>query len=1571
MHGTELGGFSAPPKVAESATPESFPLTPAQLGIWYAQLLDPDVPINIAQYVDVRGELDAELLQQVSAEAGREYESVLVRLGESGGVPWQCVDPALSIDIPLIDLRTQPDPVAAAHEWMRTDASTPVDLLTDRLFAGAVLRVCERRYFWYLRVHHLVLDGYGALTNMMRIAERYTARLRGTEPAPVRPSPLAALVDGELGYRASARHTTDRTHWAERVAGLDGATSLDGRTAPRAPSNLIAGRPLPAALVARLNMLAADQDSTPAVVLLAAFAGYLARLTDRDEAVLSLPVTGRTTAALRRSAGMLSNIVPLRLPVGATTWGALLRATRVEVTGALRHQRYRHEDIRRDLEQDGRPARRALFGPLANIMLFRNDLTLGDTVGYYHVLSTGPVEDLSLNVYYGERDSVHVDFEANPNLYSADDIARHHARFLRYLTRLLATDVGTPLSVVPVATELELEVSTRIWNATAFDVAAVLADRCAGVTPAATLVAMFEAQAARTPDAVAIRYAGAADLTYAELSARSNRLARHLISRGVGPETSVAVHIRRSPELVVAIYAILAAGAAYLPLDPDHPAERTAHILDTARPACMLTTEHDAASADFQTPVLYVDRLDETHSTSRVWDCERTAALRPEHPAYVIFTSGSTGLPKGVLITHEAIVNRLVWMQATYRLSTEDVVLQKTPATFDVSVWEFFWPLQIGATLVLAHPDGHRDPAYLRAVIAEYRVTTAHFVPSMLEAFLANHDFARRTSLHTVFASGEALPASPAQRLRVSTGARLHNLYGPTEAAVDVTFHEVIDTDTLSVPIGAPVFNTRLYVLDSRLRPVPVGAPGELYLSGVQLARGYVAQPGLTAARFVADPFDGASVTGGRLYRTGDLVRWTTRGQLEYLGRTDFQVKLRGLRIELGEIESVLGAVDSVVRAVVVLRDDAGVGEQLVAYVVESEPGTVHSAQLRAAAVRALPGYMVPATYLVLDALPVNASGKLDRSALPAPVRHRTEYHAPRTPTEQAVARVFGEVLGRVRVGRDDDFFALGGNSLVATQVAARLGTDLGCLLRVREVFTATTVFDLAELLERAGGSGGAPVVAQLRARLRPPLVPLSPAQQRIWFLNRFERAGAAYNMPFVVRLRGAVDIAALRRALDDVVGRHEVLRTIFPAQLPGDANGAAARQVVLSVAAVSGAPESIGADELAAELAEFAARGFDLEREIPIRARIFVLDDGSCALALVLHHIAADGLSLRVLARDVMIAYGARQLGAAPDWAPLPVQYADYSLWQRELLESSTYPDQLAFWTEALAGAPEQLDLPADRPRPAVSSGRGAMFGFELPGSVHVGIANLARTQGVSTFMVLHAALAALLARLSGSTDIVIGTPVAGRGDRALDELVGMFVNTLVLRTPIDAAAPFSALLARVREVDLAALGHAELPFEQLVDAINPARSQARHPLFQVMLAFDNAEAIAFELPDLSVLTSTLDTGVTKFDLLLAVTESSTVTGSSEVAASSAVTESFAGAGLREGSAPAGDPGGIHLRHGPIRRIHHRRLCAVVRAFSTGDHRRHRQHGGRTAVARRRRGTQGHRMRARYSARE
>ncbi|WP_330184784.1 non-ribosomal peptide synthase/polyketide synthase [Nocardia sp. NBC_01503] len=1543
MQGTELGGFGpgSDRAVGSAPTPEAFELTPGQLGLWYAQLLDPDVPINVAQYLDVHGDLDAAAVERASGDAIREFQAVVVRLIEVDGQPRQIVDPTLPVAVPYLDLRENADPEAAAREWMHADFSAPVDLLHDRLFAGAVLHVGEQRYFFYLRCHHILLDGYGALTITMRIAERYNTLVTGGTPATIDPGEMTVLVESEQRYRASAEFEADRRYWADRVHGLE-ATTLDRRTAPAAPANLRFGRQLPQRVLDRINQVARERDSKTAVVLLAAFGAYLARLTDQREVVLSLPVTARIDEYTRRSAGMLSNIVPLRLAVGDdATWDDVLAGTRLELSNALRHQRYRHEDIRRDADREGQQTRRALFGPLANFMLFDLALPLAAATARYNVLTTGPVEDLSLQVYYADSDQVHLELEANPNLYGSDDLARHHARFTGFLERLLELDPATPLGAVPVITELEREVSLRIWNDTARDPA----DFEPPVAAESTLVSLFAAQAARTPGAVALRYAGepAVQLTYAELSARVNRLARHLISLGVGPETMVALHLRRSPELVTALYAVQAAGAAYVPLDPDHPADRTAHIVATARPAVVLTSAADRPAVGFEAPVLVLDELVlDSWSGAPLRSTELLAPLRPSNTAYVIFTSGSTGLPKGVAVTHRGIVNRLAWMQSEYGLNSDDVVLQKTPATFDVSVWEFFWPLQIGATLVVATPDGHRDPGYLAETIVRERVTVAHFVPAMLAVFLGElvAASAREMRLRMVFASGEALPAATAQRLRALTGARLHNLYGPTEAAVDVTFHEVTDLDTEVVPIGAPVSNTRLYVLDSRLRPVPVGTPGELYLSGVQLARGYVARPGLTAERFVADPFagpDGLSDAGELMYRTGDLVRWTAQGELVYLERTDFQVKLRGLRIELGEIETVLTAQDYVHQAVVVVRD-----EQLVAYLVPARgSAAVDVASSRVAAAATLPSYMVPSAYVVLDALPLNASGKLDRRALPAPEPTVTVYRAPVSVVEQSVARVFGEVLERDGLGLDDDFFALGGNSLIATRVAARISGDLGCRIGVRELFGAPTVAAVAELIERQFLDEDAEfgtAVPELAVRERPEVLPLSPAQQRIWFLNRFATGSADYNMPFVLRLRGDLDVAAMRAAIADLVGRHEVLRTVFPqtadgpcqrvlpaaALSPRAALESLADQLLTDAAVAEfdaaelrliagtdlvAAAEPIAAADLDAELRAFASRGFDLETEIPFRARLFDIQDtdnadnsdnsdnsgeADFALSVVLHHIAADGLSLPVLARDLVAAYTARLAGHAPGWTPLPLQYADYALWQRERLGAATDPNsllaqQLEYWTRTLAGAPEQLDLPSDRPRPAVASGLGGTHQLEIPAGLHSRLLETAQEHGVSAFMLLHAVLAVLLARLSGGDDIVIGTPVGGRGERDLDELIGMFVGTLPLRTQIDTRATFAELLSAVRESDLAAFAHADVPFEQLVETLNPARSQARHPVFQVTLSFTGVGNVGVELPGLLATAGTLDTGVAKFDLSIAVTES------------------FAGAGPGEGPAPAG----------------------------------------------------------------
>jgi amino acid adenylation domain-containing protein len=1447
---------------------DMFPLSHAQLGIWYAQHLDPEVPFNIGQYIDLHGPINTAVLEQACIIASQEIETGYLRLVEIDGVPQQVVDRTIVDHVQILDLRGESDPFAAAMTWMRADLAAPVDLVSDRLIAGATIRIEDSRYLWYARVHHIALDGYGAMTYMKRVAEVYTALLEDQAIRPGKVWTLRNLYESEVAYRESTRFAADREYWAGQTEGVEEATSLAGRTAAPAISGGRVSGALSLGAESSLTDAATRLAATPSGMLLAAFATYLAQATGKEDVVLSLPVTARTTAIMRNSGGMLSNIVPLRLRVtGGTTVSDLLAQVQSAVTGALRHQRYRHEDISRDASTSN--AQRDLLGPLVNVMLFHDEVAFGSVVGELHILSTGVVEDLAVNFYQSVAGTrTHVDFETNPNLYTEDVAHEHHSRFMAFFVRFLDATADTPVWDVPLLTGDERRLVVRTWNETAHDVRE------------ATLVSMFEEQVGRTPDAAAVSFEGET-ITYGEFASRVNRLARYLISIGVGPESLVAVAMRRSLEMMVGIYAVQAAGGAYVPVDPDQPVERMAHILDSAAPVCVLSTARDGVEVPGQRSVLYVDGLDLSgFSGAAVSDAERLGSLRPENAAYVIFTSGSTGRPKGVAVSHRSVVNRLVWAQAEYGFTPEDVVLQKTPITFDVSVWELFAPLQVGARLVVAEPDGHRDPQYLARVIAEESVTSVHFVPSMLSVFVTEPSAASCTTVTRVFCSGEGLPVSTAVALhRLWPSARLHNLYGPTEAAVEVTFHEVTEADGTSVPMGAPVWNTQTFVLDARLRPVPVGVAGELYLSGVQLARGYHGRTDLTADRFVANPFR----SGERMYRTGDLVVWTSAGELEYLGRTDFQVKLRGQRIELGEIEAALIADPRVVQSVAMVRSDAGAGDHLVAYVVPAAGAVVEGEALRSALGAVLPAYMVPSAVAVLEAFPLNASGKLDRRALPVPVitPGAAEYRGPRSLSEEMVAGIFADVLGLERVSADASFFDLGGDSLIANQVVSRIGVAFGIRLGVRALFEAPTVSGLAARIE--GQSATDEDRLALVARPRPEVVPLSPAQQRMWFLNQFDPSVGAYNLPFVVRLSGHVDGGALAAALADVVERHETLRTVFPDSPDGP------HQVVVPAGDVAllGPIERVTDVELAERLVEFAGGGFDVTAEVPIRIRVFEVvdpagesaDQGDFAVGIVVHHIAADGTSLAVLGRDVMAAYTARHRGEAPAWHPLAIQYGDYTLWQRERLgeeddRESLSAKQVEFWRTELDGVPDQLDLPLDRPRPLAQSFDGGRVRFEIPAQTYQSLVGFARAQGVTPFMVTHAALTVLLSRLSGTSDIAVGTVVAGRGEPALDHLVGMFVNTLVLRTEVDGGASFADLLAEVRDRDLAAFAHADVPFEQLVQVLRPARSTSRHPLFQVALSFENMERARVELPELTVTADEVRVDLSKFDLQLTVAD-------------------------------------------------------------------------------------------------
>ncbi|TYB42714.1 non-ribosomal peptide synthetase [Actinomadura chibensis] len=1421
---------------------EFVPLSAAQRSVWYAQQLAPRTPIQMAQYIEIEGPVDHGLLDRVARIAAHEALGMNARLTERDGVPGQLLDPAATATIPLVDLSGAADPDAASRAWMRERMAAPLPLDADPLYVTALLRLSPVLHRWFIRAHHVIQDAYSGSLISRRAAEVYTLLAGGGAYEPAELGDYRAVLAAEEAYRASERFERDRAYWTERFADRPLAVSLSAGTAEPTADYLSLGTVVPpedaAALAAAARRL---RTATPGLAI-AATAAYVARMTGADDVILGLAVSGRTTRVALDTPAMLATVLPLRVRVRPDmTVDDLVRAATRASARALRHQRYRRDDLLRDLRLLGEPRR--LYGPVINIMPFDYRLDFAGLPARMHPLTTGPVDDLSINVYDNfDGAGLRVDFDAHPDLYTEGEVGAHLDRYVRFLRALGDADPAAPLRDVDLLDDAERALVLAGWN-----------DTASPVDPAAVVPGLVEAQAARTPDAPAVTHDGST-LTYRELNERANRLARHLAGLGVGAEDFVALALPRDAGLVVAALAVLKAGAGYLPLDLAYPPDRVAYMLADASPACVLTTR--AAVLPGETPRVDLDALSlDGLSGADVADADRARPLRPGNPAYVIYTSGSTGRPKGVVVSHANVVDFCAQAMAGYGPARLARVLFSTSLNFDVSLFEWLAPLAAGGEIEVV-----RDLLEV-AERGGWSGTLVSGVPSAVAALLARGG--PRLEAGDVALGGEALPPQLVRDVRaLLPDARISNIYGPTEATVFVTGWYDDGNAEGHAPIGRPMANTRAYVLDGALKPVPVGVPGELYLAGDGLARGYLNRPALTAERFVACPYGGP---GERMYRTGDLVRWNPDGHVEYLGRLDHQVKVRGFRIELGEIEAALAEHPDVAQSAVVARRDAAGDTVLAGYVVGSG---ADPAALRAFAARTLPGHMVPSAIVVLDAMPLTPNGKLDRDALPEPeFAASAAARAPRDAREEILCGIVADVLGLDRVGVDDGFFDLGGDSLKATRVAARARAALGVELPVRALFEAPTVAGLAAFAASASGAAR----PALRAGERPEPLPLSAAQERLWFLNRLEGPTATYSMPIPLRLTGAVDPDAMRSALRDVVARHESLRTLF-ADADADADGAA-RQVVL-------APDeadpvfTVGetADVRGAVFAD-ATRGFDLARELPVRAHLYRLGPDEHLLLIVLHHIAGDGWSMAPLARDVITAYLARRDGRAPEWAPLPVQYADYALWQRDLLGSADDPGglaarQLAYWTGALAGLPEEIRLPCDQPRPDRASYRGGQVAFDVPAEVADGVRALARDHQVSVFMVLQAALAALLTRLGGGTDVPIGSPVAGRTDAALDDLVGVFVNTLVLRTDTSGDPAFAELLARVREVDLAAHAHQDVPFERVVEALNPARSLARHPLFQVMLTLQNNPEASVELPGLDVAVEPVDAGVAKFDL-------------------------------------------------------------------------------------------------------
>ncbi|MDI6104006.1 amino acid adenylation domain-containing protein [Actinoplanes sp. NEAU-A12] len=1418
---------------SRSLATTTLPLTAAQHGIWYAHHLAPGSLLHtLGEYLDISGPVRADLFEQALRRTVSEAECLTARFVETAdGEVRQHIGEAGDWDLPVHDFSGEADPLGSAVEWMRAGLARPFDLTAGPLFRYALIRLAADRWLWSYSYHHLVIDGSGMSMIVRRVAEVYTALAEGTQVPDSTFGRLSDLVDRDREYATSERREQDRRFWADYLRDCPEPVSPALRQ-PTEPAALIRrSGVLDAAAVRRLDAAAAAYGTRWPLVVTAAWAGYLHRMTGADEVVVGLAAAARPDPLDRATPAMVSNLLPLRVPIDrAAGVGGLIRQVATEARTVLRHQRYRVEDMRRDRLS----ARTRLAGPLANIVSFDYDVRFGDSPAVASNLTLGLHEDLAMLVH-DRRDGngYRVDLDANPDLYAPGELAGHRSRFLSFLSRLVDADPDTLVAdlILPTADD---EQARRHWNDSEVPV------------PAASVATLFAEQAARTPDVTALTD-GPVRWTYAELDARAGVIADRLIEAGVGPETRVAVLMERSAHLVATLIGVLKAGAAYVPLLPGYPAERLSWIVEQAG-ATVLVTE--PAMPDFRhtAAVVTLDAADRSAGRAS----GRTVPVDPAGLCYVMYTSGSTGTPKGVAVTHRNVVT--LALDTRFDGAAHRRVLVHSPHAFDASTYELWVPLLRGGELVIA-PSGPADVATIADLIADSGVTAVWLTAGLFGA-MAEEYAGRFAGVREIWTGGDVVPPAAVRRmLEVCPGTVVVDGYGPTETTTFATSHPIARvtdvTDTL--PIGRPLDNTRAYVLDDRLRPVPAGVTGELYLAGHGLARGYASRSDLTAERFVACPWD---TPGERMYRTGDLARWNPDGRLVFAGRADGQVKIRGYRIEVGEIETALTAHPAVRQAVVVARDDQPGGKRLVAYVV----GDVSAAELRSYASSHLPEFMVPLV-VALDALPLTGNGKIDKAALPVPERIVPEGgpRRPRDAREEIVCRLFAEVLGLPQVGADDDFFDLGGHSLLATRLVSRVRTALTAELSLRDLFAARTPAGLAAAATTAR-YGSRPL---LRPEARPETLPLSSAQQRLWFIDRLEGPRATYNMPYLLRLTGPLDVPALRAALTDVVSRHESLRTVF-----ADRDGIAHQRILTGDrAAVAVEPH---AGDPAGWLSAAAHRPFDLSRDLPIRAH---LGAGGDVLLLVLHHIAADGWSIGPLLRDLSTAYTARLGGAAPAWAALPVQYADYALWQRRLLGAAGEPDsvlgrQLAHWRTALAGAPQQAELPYDRPHPAEPSHRGGQVPVTVPAALHRALLRLARDHDVTLFMVLHAAFAVLLHRSGAGDDVLIGTPVAGRADESLDDLVGFFVNTVVLRTDLSGDPPFRRLLEQVRDRDLEAFAHQDLPFDRLVEELAPDRSTARHPLVQVMVTLENTARPALELPGLGADVRPVPLDIAKFDL-------------------------------------------------------------------------------------------------------
>ncbi|SCF50083.1 amino acid adenylation domain-containing protein, partial [Micromonospora matsumotoense] len=1374
--------------------PERMPLSYAQRRLWFInQLEGPSVTYTMPVVLRLSGDVDPAALDAALRDVITRHEVLRTVFATVDGEPYQRVVDPTDLDWSLELATGESDAIAAATGY-RFNLAQEIPIRAW-LFDQQTLVVV---------VHHIAGDGWSWEPLARDLSTAYAARRAGSppdwRPLPVQYADYALWQRELLGDPDNPDSVAGRqlTYWRDRLADVPEELNLPvdrPRPATAGHEGHSIDLTVPAAVHVRLRALARAEGVTVPMVVQAALAVLLSRLGAGTDVPIGSVVAGRTDEALDDLVGFFVNTLVLRTDLsGDPAFTELLARVRDTAVAALEHQ-----DVPFDrLVEELAPARSLSRHPLFQVALnVQNQVEASlDIVGADAYRLSAGTRAIRFDLEFSLRETLNADgaplglrgvVRGSADLFEADTVRRLVDRFVRVLGTV-AAEPGTRLSAVILLDDAERHDVLTGWNATG-----------ARIDPT-SVPALIAAQVAATPDAPAVHFGGAL-LSYADLGARADRLARVLVAHGVGPETVVALRLPRGFDMIVALLAVWRAGGAYLPIDPETPTERLAYVVEDAQPVAIVATPATAGAVPAGPHLILIDALPD--------DADDVSLPEWGHggqAAYVIFTSGSTGRPKGVLVDHDALTNFVSAIADHLEITPGTAMLQYASFSFDMSVMDIVVPLSRGGTVVVPSEAERAEPELLRALVAASGARTATLVPSLL-GVLEPDDLA---GVRVLFVGGEVV--DPALAARWAPGRKLVHMYGPTETTIVMAVDAIDPQRPGPLPLGGPLANSRVFVLDHALAPVPVGVVGELYIAGSQLARGYVGRAALTSERFVACPFG----AGERMYRTGDLVRWNADGELVFAGRADDQVKIRGFRIELGEVQAALTAHPAVHQAVVVVREDSPGERRLVGYVTGGADLDIEAVQGFVAA--RLPEYMVP-TLVVLAGMPLTSSGKVDRRALPVPVvveRRPGSGRGAMTPHEELLCAAFAAVLGRDAVGVDEDFFALGGHSLMAVRLAGRVRTVLGVEVPLRTLFEAPTPRALAVRLSSAEDQAR-PALTSVE---RPARVPLSFAQRRLWFISRLEESTAAYHVPIVLRLDG-VDPVALELALRDVLARHEVLRTVLP-MVDGEPF-----QQIIPVDELDWRLTIAETDDQDAAVSAAIAEPFDLTAEVPVRAWLF---DGS-VLVLVVHHVAADGWSMAPLARDLSQAYAARRVGQVPGWSPLPVQYADFAVWQRGLLgvESdvgSVGSRQVGFWRGVLAGVPQELRLPVDRVRPVVAGRGGCGVGLVVSAGVHARVVEVARVEGVTVFMVLQAALAVLLSRLGAGVDVPVGTVVAGRVDEALDEVVGFFVNTLVLRTDVSGDPSFVELLGRVREVGLSAFEHQDVPFERLVEELAPERS-------------------------------------------------------------------------------------------------------------------------------------------------